>query len=219
MNRSRLQMPEGIERDESTYSTTYGKFVIEPLERGFGVTLGNSLRRVLLSSIHGAAITHIRFDNVLHEYSTIPGIVEDVSELILNLKQVWIKLINKRPDKITIELKGAGEFKASDIQKYSPDIEILNPDLHLATLNDDVDVKIEIRIGRGRGYVPAEMNKKERFDHKGAANYLGIAEQTLYNWRTQRRGPDYVVMGRRKIIYFKIDLDKYIESHRIRLSS
>lgn len=159
MNRSRLQMPEGIERDESTYSTIYGKFVLEPLERGFGVTLGNAFRRVLLSSLHGAAITHIRFDNVLHEYSTIPGIVEDVSEIILNLKQVWIKLLNKRPDKIVVDLKGPGVFTAGDIEKHSPDIEILNPDLHIATLNDDADTKIEIRISRGRGYVPAEENK------------------------------------------------------------
>lgn len=159
MNRSKLQMPEGIERDESTYSTTYGKFTLEPLERGFGVTLGNAFRRVLLSSLQGAAITHIRFDNVLHEYSTIPGIVEDVSEIILNLKQVWIKLLNKRPDKITIELKGPGEFTAADIQKHSPDIEILNPEQHIAVLNEDADTKLEIRIGRGRGYVPAEENK------------------------------------------------------------
>jgi len=159
MNRSRLQMPNGIERDESTYSTIYGKFVVEPLERGFGVTLGNSFRRVLLSSLHGAAITHVRFDNVLHEYSTIPGLIEDVSEVILNLKQVWIKLINKRPDKITIELKGPGVFTAADIQAHSADIEILNPDLHIATLNEEANTKIEIRIGRGRGYVPAEDNK------------------------------------------------------------
>ncbi|MBN2414217.1 DNA-directed RNA polymerase subunit alpha [bacterium] len=159
MNRSKLQMPEGIERDESTYSTTYGKFTLEPLERGFGVTLGNAFRRVLLSSLQGAAITHVRFDNVLHEYSTIPGIVEDVSEIILNLKQVWIKLLNKRPDKITIELKGPGEFTAADIQKFSPDIEILNPDQHIAVLNEDADTKLEIRIGRGRGYVQAEENK------------------------------------------------------------
>lgn len=160
MNRSStLQMPEGVERDETSYSSNYGKFVVQPLERGFGVTLGNSFRRVLLSSLHGAAITHIRVDGVPHEFSTIPGVVEDVSEIILNLKQVKIKLLNKKPDKVTIPLKGPGAFKAGDIQKETADIEILNPDHEIATLNEDADFQIELRIGRGRGYIPAEENK------------------------------------------------------------
>jgi len=159
MNRSSLQMPEGVERDESTYTNTYGKFIVQPLERGFGVTLGNTFRRILLSSLHGAAITQVRFNSVLHEFSTMPGVVEDVSEVILNLKQVWIKLLNKRPDKVTVELKGPYEFKASDIQKDNTDFEILNPDLHIATLNEDAELKLEFKISRGRGYVPAEENK------------------------------------------------------------
>jgi len=158
MNRSTLQMPEGIERDEATYSTTYGKFFLQPLERGFGVTLGNALRRVLLSSLHGAAITQIRFDGVLHEFSTIPGVVEDVSEIILNLKQVRLKLLNKRPDRVLLELKGPGTFKAGDIQKETADFEILNPEHHIATLNEDADLNVELKIGKGRGYVPAEEN-------------------------------------------------------------
>ena len=158
MNRLTLQMPEGIEKDEATYSTTYGKFIMQPLERGFGVTLGNALRRVLLSSLQGAAITQVRFDGVLHEFSTIPGVVEDVSEIILNLKQVRLKLLNKRPDRIMIELKGPGAFKAGDIQKDNTDFEILNPEHHIATLNKDADLKMELKIGRGRGYVPAEEN-------------------------------------------------------------
>ena len=158
MNRSTLQMPEGIERDEATYSTTYGKFFLQPLERGFGVTLGNALRRVLLSSLHGAAITQIRFDGVLHEFSTIPGVVEDVSEIILNLKQVRLKLLNKRPDRVLLELKGPGVFKAGDIQKETADFEILNPEHHIATLNEDADLNVELKIGKGRGYVPAEEN-------------------------------------------------------------
>jgi len=158
MNRLTLQMPEGIERDEATYSTTHGKFIMQPLERGFGVTLGNTLRRVLLSSLQGAAITQVRFDGVLHEFSTIPGVVEDVSEIILNLKQVRLKLLNKRPDRIMIELKGPGAFKAGDIQKDNTDFEILNPEHHIATLNKDADLKMELKIGRGRGYVPAEEN-------------------------------------------------------------
>jgi len=159
MNRSSLQMPEGVERDESTYTDTYGKFIVQPLERGFGVTLGNTFRRVLLSSLHGAAITQVRFNNVLHEFSTVPGVVEDVSEIILNLKQVWIKLLNKRPEKVTIELKGPHDFKASDIQKDNTDFEILNPDLHIATINEGAELNLEFKISRGRGYVPAEENK------------------------------------------------------------
>ena len=158
MNKLSLQMPERIERDEASYSSQYGKFVVQPLERGFGVTIGNVMRRVLLSSLHGAAITQIRVEGVLHEFSTIPGVVEDVSEVVLNIKQVRIKLLNKRPDRVLLHLKGPGTFKAGDIQKASPDLEILNPDMFIATLNEDADIKLELRIGRGRGYVFAEEN-------------------------------------------------------------
>ncbi|OVE78993.1 DNA-directed RNA polymerase subunit alpha, partial [bacterium I07] len=159
MNRSSLQMPEGIDRDESSYSTTYGKFVVQPLERGFGATLGNSFRRILLSSIQGTAITQMRVDGVLHEFATIPGVVEDVSEIILNLKQVWIKLLNKRPDRVRIDLKGPGFFTAGDIQKDNADFEILNPEHQIATLNKEADFTLELKLGRGRGYVPAEENQ------------------------------------------------------------
>jgi len=159
MNRTKLQMPEGIERDEATYKTTYGKFTIQPLERGYGVTLGNSFRRVLLSSLTGAAITHVRFEGVLHEFSSIPGVVEDVSEVILNLKQVWIQLLNNRPDKVMIDLKGPCQFTAADIQAQSPEFEILNPEHVIATLDQGAELKVELRIGRGRGYVPAEELK------------------------------------------------------------
>ncbi|MFO7890811.1 MAG: DNA-directed RNA polymerase subunit alpha [bacterium] len=151
-------MPEKVERDESTYTSTYGKFIIQPLERGFGVTLGNAFRRVLLSSIHGAAITHVRFEGIVHEFSTVPGIVENLTEIILNFKQVRIKLINKKPESVKIKLTGPGKFKAGDIQKANPELEILNPDFHIATLNEDADIEIELRIGRGRGYLPAEEN-------------------------------------------------------------
>jgi DNA-directed RNA polymerase subunit alpha len=159
MNRSTLQMPEGIERDEVTFSSNYGKFIIQPLERGFGVTLGNAFRRVLLSSLQGAAITHLRVEGIVHEFSTIPGVVEDVSEIILNLKQVRLKLLNKRPDRVLIEIKGPGKFSAGDIQQNSNDFEILNPDHHIATLNGDAEFQLELRIGRGRGYVPGDENK------------------------------------------------------------
>lgn len=159
MNWVNLLMPEKVELDESSYSTTFGRFIVQPLERGFGVTMGNLFRRVLLSSIQGAAITAIRIDGVQHEFSTIPGVKEDLTNIILNLKEVRIKLLNKRPDKVTLHLKGKGVFKAGDLQKYTTDFEVLNPDLHIATLNDEADIDMEIRVGKGRGYVPAEENK------------------------------------------------------------
>lgn len=158
MNRLNLQMPQGVDRDETTYSNTHGRFVIQPLERGFGVTIGNSLRRVLLSSLQGAAITHIKLEGVQHEFSAIPGVVEDVSETVLNLKQVRLKLLNKRPDRVMVQMKGPGVFKAGDIQKFSADLEVLNPEQVIATLNKNAELKMELRIGRGRGYVPAEEN-------------------------------------------------------------
>ena len=159
MNWVNLLMPEKVELDESTYSTTFGRFAVQPLERGFGVTLGNLFRRVLLSSIQGAAITAIRIDGVQHEFATINGVKEDVTNVILNLKEVRVKLLNKRPDKVNIRLQGPGELKAGDLEKYTTDFEVLNPDLHIATLNDNADLDMEIRVGKGRGYVPAEENK------------------------------------------------------------
>ncbi len=154
-----LQMPESVELEESSYSSTFGRFIVQPLERGFGTTIGNALRRVLLSSLPGAAITIIKIDGVHHEFSTIPSVVEDVAEIILNLKEVRFKLINKKPDRVMLELKGPHEFKAGDIQNGTTDFEILNPDHHIATLNKGADLKVELRIGRGHGYVPAEENK------------------------------------------------------------
>jgi DNA-directed RNA polymerase subunit alpha len=159
MNYVNLLMPEKVELDDSTYSTTFGRFIVQPLERGFGVTLGNVFRRVLLSSMQGAAITAIRLDGVHHEFSTIEGVKEDVVEIILNLKEVRIKLLNKRPDKVTIHLKGEGDFTAGDIGKNTADFEVLNPEHHIATLNKEADFTLEIRVGKGRGYVPAEENK------------------------------------------------------------
>ncbi len=159
MNTTILTMPDAIELDESTYTDSYGRFIIQPLERGFGTTIGNALRRVLLSSLTGAAITSIKIDSVLHEFSTIQGVREDVSEIILNLKEVKIKLINKRPDKIYLNFKGSTEFHAREIGKNSNDFEILNPDKLIATMNDQTDFGMEIRIGRGRGYVTSEENK------------------------------------------------------------
>jgi len=158
-----LKMPESVVLDETTFNSTYGKFTVQPLERGFGVTLANSLRRVLLSSLPGAAIIAVKFSAVLHEFSTIPGVVEDVAEIILNLKQVRIKLLNKKPNKIDISLVGPYNFTAADLQKHSTDIEVLNPNLHIATLNNNAKFDIELRIGRGKGYVPAVENKSPEF--------------------------------------------------------
>jgi DNA-directed RNA polymerase subunit alpha len=154
-----MQMPESIQVEESSYSSTFGRFIIQPLERGFGVTIGNAFRRVLLSSLPGAAITAIKIDGVPHEFTSIKGMKEDVSEFILNLKQIRINLVNKKASKVVVKLKGPGNFSAKDLQKSSPDIEVLNPDLHLATLNKEADFEVEFRIGRGKGYVPAEENK------------------------------------------------------------
>ena len=154
-----FQMPESIELDESTYTNTKGKFIVQPLERGFGATIGNAFRRVLISSLPGSAITSLRIDGIHHEFSTIEGVVEDLTEVILNLKQVRLKLLNKKPEKVTLDLKGPKEFVAGDIQAESVDFEILNPELHIATLNESADFRMELRIGRGRGYVPSEENK------------------------------------------------------------
>jgi len=159
MSVSTLQMPERIEMEESSYSNTFGRFIVMPLEKGFGVTIGNMFRRVLLSSLQGAAITGIRVDEVLHEFTTIPGMFEDVTELILNLKLIRLKLLNKKLDKVIIPIKGAGELKGADIQKANSELEVLNPEQHIATLNEEADFEMELRIGRGRGYVPAEENK------------------------------------------------------------
>jgi len=158
MTVSNLKMPETVALDEASYTNRYGKFLLQPLERGYGVTLGNSLRRVLLSSLTGAAITSVKFSGVLHEFTTIEGVVEDVSEIILNLKQVRLKLLNKKPDKINISFNGEGEFAAADIQKHSSEIEILNPELHIATSNKNADFDVELTVGKGKGYVPAAEN-------------------------------------------------------------
>ncbi|MCD6206256.1 MAG: DNA-directed RNA polymerase subunit alpha [Candidatus Marinimicrobia bacterium] len=139
---------------------TYGQFIVQPLERGFGTTLGNALRRVLITSVPGAAISAIKIDGVLHEFATIPGVVEDVADIILNLKQVRFKVEpNSKPDKVILKFKGKGKFTAGDIGKESSEFEILNPDLHICEMNSKADFTIELKISRGTGWVPAEKNK------------------------------------------------------------
>lgn len=152
-------MPERIDVDEATYSNDFGRFYIQPLEKGFGVTVGNMMRRVLLSSLQGAAVTAIKVNDIQHEFSTITGVYEDLPEIILNLKDLRIKLLSKRPEKIHLHLKGEGEFTAKTIQDNTTELEILNPDLHIATLNEKADLEMELHVGKGRGYVTAEENK------------------------------------------------------------
>ncbi|NOX97829.1 MAG: DNA-directed RNA polymerase subunit alpha [Nitrospirae bacterium] len=157
-----LELPRKLSWDEETLSPTYGKFIAEPLEQGYGMTIGNSLRRVLISSLKGAAVTSIGIEGVLHEFSTIPGVVEDVTEIILNLKQLVIKLHEDEPKTIRIKAKGEGEVRAVDIIK-DDQVEILNPNLHIATLNKEGGLEMTMEVGTGKGYVSAEKNKKE--DH------------------------------------------------------
>ena len=153
----RFEKPR-VERVELSEDGSYGKYTVAPLQRGYGTTLGNSLRRMMLSSLEGAAISSIKIENVQHEFSTIPGVKEDVSEIVLNMKQVIIKLHSDGPKTVYIEAEGSGELCARDI-KTDSDVEIINGDLHIATLNEDAKLYMEITINRGRGYVSAEKNK------------------------------------------------------------
>ena len=153
----------GIEKPEVRFTgaedSAYGSFVVEPLERGFGTTLGNSLRRVLLSSLPGYAITSVKIDNVLHEFSTIPNVKEDVTEIVLNLKGVILKIHGDGPKIMYIEANGSGEITAGDI-KADSEVEILNPDHHIATLDADAHVTMELTADKGRGYVSSDRNKQ-----------------------------------------------------------
>ncbi|MBI2248093.1 MAG: DNA-directed RNA polymerase subunit alpha [Armatimonadetes bacterium] len=141
-------------------SETYGKFVIEPLERGFGVTLGNALRRMLLSAIPGAAVTSVKIDGVLHEFSTIGGVVEDVTQVILNIKELTLRLHTDKPKLVRLDVKGKKDVTAADIT-VDAEVDVLNPDLHIATLDrKDTRLAMELVVERGRGYVPAEKHRK-----------------------------------------------------------
>jgi DNA-directed RNA polymerase subunit alpha len=155
-----LIRPKRLEVEKETLTPVYGKFTAEPFERGFGITIGNSLRRILLSSLQGAAITSVKIDGVLHEFSTIPGVKEDATEIILNLKEVRLKLHTEGPKTIRVKAEGPKELKAGDIIT-SDAVEILNPDHHLATLSKDAKLSMEMVVKTGRGYVPAERNKEE----------------------------------------------------------
>lgn len=152
---TQMQMPERVQIEE-TGNINHGRFILQPLEQGYGVTLGNSLRRVLLSSIPGAAIIGLKISDVLHEFQTIPGVLEDVSEIILNLKEVRLKALDKKPIRVMFHLKGPCEWTTKDLQDASNLIEVIDQNQHVATLADDAEFDVELRIGKGKGYVPAE---------------------------------------------------------------
>jgi len=156
-----LIKPKRLQIESDTLSDTYGKFFAEPFERGFGTTLGNSLRRILLSSLQGAAITSVRIKGVLHEFSTVPGVTEDVTDIILNLKGVLLKLHGNDSRNIRIVKKGTGVITAGDIVTDSH-VEILNPDHHIATCSKDADVEMDMLVAMGKGYVPADRNRDEK---------------------------------------------------------
>jgi DNA-directed RNA polymerase subunit alpha len=155
-----FQKPKRLECELETLTSTYGKFFAEPLERGFGLTLGNSLRRVLLSAIEGAAVTSVRIAGVVHEFSTVPGVKEDVTDIILNIKQLRLKLNCDHPKTLTLKAAGEGEVRASQLTPDA-DLEVLTPDLYLCGLDKDGRLDMELEVRHGRGYVPADRNKRE----------------------------------------------------------
>ena len=159
-NWKQLIKPRRIEIQSDSATADYGKFVAEPLERGFGTTLGNALRRVLLSSLQGAAITSVRIEGVQHEFSTIVGVVEDITDIVLNLKEIRLRMHSHEPRTLYLEAKGPKRVKASDI-KADPMIEILNKDRHIAELSENATLKMELTVKLGKGYVPAERNLEE----------------------------------------------------------
>jgi len=160
-NWRQLIRPRELEADTDASSSVYGRFACEPFERGFGITLGNALRRVLLSSLQGAAITSVRVPGVPHEFSTVPGVMEDVSEIVLNLKEVRLRLHAEGPRTLRVRKKGADVLRAGDLASEDSAVEILNPDHKIATLSQEADVEMELTVGAGKGYVPAEKNKTE----------------------------------------------------------
>jgi len=155
-----FQKPKRLECELETLTSTYGKFIAEPLERGLGLTLGNSLRRVLLSSIEGAAVTTIRIPGIFHEFSSIPGVKEDVTDIVLNVKGLRFKMLVDHPKTLALKATGPGEVRAAQLLTDA-DVEILNPEFFIATLDKDGKLEMELEVQRGRGYVPAERNKRE----------------------------------------------------------
>ncbi len=158
-----FQKPKRLECDRETLTPTAGRFVAEPFERGFGTTIGNSLRRSLLSSIRGSAVTAVKIEGVFHEFSSIPGVLEDTTDIILNLKELKVKLHGEEPCTVLLEAEGEGEVTAESIETGGR-VDILNPELHIATLNKDGRLHVEMKVENGRGYVPAERVIEENYD-------------------------------------------------------
>lgn len=158
MKLKNFELPKGIVFDEETYTPTYGKVVAEPFEKGYGQTIGNSLRRILLSSIEGTAVTQIKIEGALHEFATISGVYEDITQLIMNVKGLVLRSHFKEPKPMFLSVSKKGEVKAADI-KTDETVEIINPDHHIATLTEDTTFEIEMKVERGRGYVTSEKNK------------------------------------------------------------
>ena len=184
---SKFEMPKRLMKDESSATPTFARFVAEPLEVGYGRTIGNSLRRVLLSSLEGAAISSVRIEGAPHEFCALPGVVEDVTDIILNLKKVLLKAQSRDSRMLHLKVKGAREVKAGDIQTDGT-IEVLNPNQHIATLAADgvLDMTLEIRVGRG--FCPAEWNKKENQDI-GRIPASGSVPITInWCWKLRRMG-------------------------------
>lgn len=155
-----LELPVRVDVEKETLTDKYGKFIAAPFERGFGHSIGNSLRRILLSSLEGSAVVSVKIDGISHEFTSIPGIVEDVTDIMLNIKNIVVKLNTDQPKVIKLEANKKGEVKAKDIV-VDPSVEILNGDLHIATLSDDVSFNVEMEVKKGRGYVTAEENEPE----------------------------------------------------------
>ncbi len=155
-----LELPTRVVRDDSISTDTYGRFTVEPFERGFGTTVGNSLRRILLSSLEGSAVTHVRIAGAAHEFMSLPGVLEDVTDIILNIKSLVVNLDSDTPKTMRVERQGRGEVRAGDFV-CDPAITVHNPDLLIATLTDDVSFSAELTVARGRGYVPAAEHTDE----------------------------------------------------------
>jgi DNA-directed RNA polymerase subunit alpha len=188
-----MELPTHVEKDTDVSSEKYGRFYVEPFERGFGTTIGNSLRRILLSSLEGSAVTSIKIDGVNHEFTSIKGIAEDVTELVLNVKNLVVRLDGEGSKTITVSADKAGEIKASDIET-DPSVEIINKDLVLATLTEDVDFDMEMVVENGRGYVPASerIDSSNKFDQEIGRILLDTAyspiERVRYSTEDTRVG-------------------------------
>jgi DNA-directed RNA polymerase subunit alpha len=155
-----MQMPKEVQVDERAQTGQFGRFVLEPLERGFGITLGHALRRVLLSSIQGAAPVALRIDGVLHEFTSLPGVYEDVTGIVLNAKQLRVRMNSEEPKTVVLEASKRGEYKAKHLAGFAGDLEVMNPELHLIELTEDIPFRMELDLDFGRSYVIAEQNKR-----------------------------------------------------------